>query len=156
MVVHHNGARHVWRAVASVPDVRVAMARSVHGMAENLRAPGHLALDRPGVGVQQHLVGVVPQAQRRLPRTVRSHGIPRSGAEPGNGAEPGPVGVVRQGDPALTGTRRVVGVEQGDLHGFRVPGIDGEVHAVAGDRCPERGNEISRGAHGHKRRQSLR
>jgi hypothetical protein len=44
---------------------------------------------------------------------------------------------VRQGDPAFAGSGGVTGVEEADLHPVRVPGVDGEVDAVAGDRGPE-------------------
>jgi hypothetical protein len=60
-----------------------------------------------------------------------------------------------QGDPALTGSSCVPGLEEADLDSLRVPGIDGEVHPVVRHGRPERGREIVGGVHGHKPRESL-
>src|SRR5665647_912792 len=81
-VIHDDGPRNVCRAVAFVPGICVAEQAVIHNMAEHLWAPGHLALDRPGVGIQQQLVGVVAQARVGLPRAVRPHPVPSPGTEP--------------------------------------------------------------------------
>src|ERR1035437_8593934 len=101
----------------------------VHDVAEHLWAPGHLAFDRAGAGIQQQLVDVVPQALCRQPRAERTDAIPLSGAEPRNRAEPCPVSVPRQGDPVLTGSGSVADLEEADLDLVRVSGEDGEVRS---------------------------
>jgi hypothetical protein len=61
-----------------------------------------------------------------------------------------------QGEPALAGSGRVAGLEQADLDRVRVTGVDGKVHPVRGQGGPERGRQISGGAHDIKVRQWLR
>jgi hypothetical protein len=155
-VVDYHGPGHVRRAVAEVPDVRVAAKLRVDDVAEHLGAPGHVAFDRTGAGIQQQLFGVVPQTLRRQPRSERTHPISLSGAEPGNGAEPGPMGVPRQVDPELARSGRVTGLEETDLDLVRVSGKDGEFHSIGRHGGPVPGREIAGGAHGNKRRQWLR
>jgi hypothetical protein len=64
--------------------------------------------------------------------------------------------MVLQCDPALADPCCVTGLEETDLDGVRVSGVDGEVNAGAGGCGTKGGREISRGAHGLKGRQSLR
>ena len=155
-VVDDDGPGNVCRAVAEVPDVRVAPQLRVDNMAEHLWAPAHLAFDRTGAGIQQQLVGVVPQTLSRQPRPERTHAVSLSRADPGNGAEPGPMSVPRQVDPDLAGSARVTGLEETDLDLVRVSGKDGEIHTIGRHGGSVLRREIAGGAHGHQRRQSLR
>src|SRR5680860_104306 len=57
------------------PDVRVTPQLRVDDVAEHLWPPGHLAFYRTGTGIQEQLVGVVPQTLRRQPRSERTHAV---------------------------------------------------------------------------------
>src|SRR5680860_320783 len=152
-VVDDDGPGNVWRAVAEVPDVRVTPQLRVDDVAEHLWPPGHLAFYRTGTGIQEQLVGVVPQTLRRQPRSERTHAVSLSRAESGNGAEPGPMSVPRQVDPDLAGSGRVAGLEQTDLDLVRVSGKDSEVHTIGRHAGSVLWREIAGGAHGNKGKQ---
>ena len=99
--------------------------RVVDGVAEHLRSEPYLAVDGPGVGVEQQLRRIAPQTP---PRVVRSGGPVAVGlAGPYAGHEPVPdlTVALRQRDPGLG----AVGVEQAQQHAVGRGG-DGEVRAV--------------------------
>ena len=83
---------------------------------EHLGPPGDVALDRPGVGVEQQLGGVVPQPVGRAPRTVRPAGR-SAGPAPMPGTKPNHVPWARSVEPdrALGRAVGVALVEQADL-----------------------------------------
>ena len=64
--------------------------------------------------------------------------------------------VARRADGALTGSGRVPDLEEADLDLVRMPGEDREVNAIGSHRGAVWGREVAGGAHGTKRRQSLR
>src|SRR3712207_7688127 len=69
--------------------------------AEQRRVQGLVAIDRPGVGVQQQLGGVVPQPRAGVPAAVHAVAVALAGADAGQPAVPDLVGVLPQPEAVL-------------------------------------------------------
>ncbi len=155
-VRHDDAPGHVRRAVAPVAHVGVAAQLGVDPVPEHLGAPGHVALDRPGVGVEQQLVRVVAHALGRTPRAAHPQGVALTGADARDEAEPRAVGALLEPDGAPGVVRRCALVEEHQVDPVGVPGVEGEVDPVVVQRGAERRGKVTAGAHGPQRRQSLR
>ncbi len=95
-------------------------------MGEQGRVERDVSLERPGVRVEDELVGVVALCARRLPGAVRAEAVALAGADTRHGAEPGAVRAVPQREPPLGLAALCVPVEEADLHRRRIQGVDRE------------------------------
>ena len=81
-LVDHHTSGHVGLGVAVVPQPGVAGQLDPDLVAEERRCQPDVALDRPGVGVEQELGLVVAQTVLRLPRTGGPDRVPLPGVTP--------------------------------------------------------------------------
>ncbi len=144
LVLDDDAARHVWRGVAVVAHREVAAEVGTDAMGVEGAVEVHAALDRAGVGVEEQLRGVVQQRPVRVPVPVDAEGVALAGRDTGHGVEPRPVGAVTQGHPPFR--RRAVGgrVEEADLDGASVAGVDGELGPLGGQPDPELRRQVGR------------
>ena len=117
---HHDGARHVRGAVALLPDEGVSRHVRVDAL-----APADLALDRPGVRIEQQLVRIAAHASRGIPGAVDAVAVALAGADAGQVAVPGVAGSLGQIDARLVSGL----VEEAQLHPLGHAGEDREAGA---------------------------
>jgi hypothetical protein len=127
--VDDHALRHRGRAVRVVPFVRLA-----EDVREHRLAPGHSALDRPGVRVQEELVPVAAEPLRWLPWAVDPEAVALPRADAGQEGVPAEAVHLRERDPRLLAVLR----EEAQLDPLRRLREEGEVRALARPRRPER------------------
>ncbi len=127
--VGHDGAGHRGGGVGVVDGVRV-----VEGVREDVLAPGGVALDRDGVGVEQELGGVVAEAAGGVPLAVDAEAVAGADAGALDEAVEHVAGALGEAGAGLG----AVVVEDAHLHRLGGLGVHGDVQAagqpsVAGD-----------------------
>jgi hypothetical protein len=100
------------------------------GVAEDELVPAHVAVDGPGIGIDQQLGRIEAMASVRFVGTVDAVAVALAGRDPGNVDVPHQVGLLCNADPGQLvitfGT-----FEKAELDAGRVLGEQGEVHSLA-------------------------
>lgn len=104
-------------------------------------------VDGPGIRVEQEATGVVVMALPEVRRAGGAHGIPLPGGDSVDSGEPPSVGMIGQRDSAL-GAMHVGAVEEHQIDGVTVPGIDRELRATVDQVHPRLRREVP-GERGH-------
>ena len=105
--------------------------------------PGEGAVEGDGVGVDEELRGVEPQAGLRSPGSVGAQAVAGAGPEAGNEGGPGAVGGAAEGD--AVGLDAGGGIEEAGPEAFGGAGPDGEAGAVRAGGGAERGGHAGHG-----------
>jgi hypothetical protein len=125
--IDDDGLRHVLRRIL------VVALTGLEVVAEDRSVPLHLAVDRLGVGIEQQLVRIAPEALRRVVRPVDAVAVPLAGLDAGQEGVPDEGIHLGQGDAGLLAG--VIEQAQLDLLGHLAE--DREVGAGAVVRGPE-------------------
>ena len=140
--VDDDAARHVRGGVAVVAHGDVAAQVCADPVGVEGAVEVHLAVDGAGVRVEEQLGGVVEQGSVGVPRAVDADGIPLPEADARDRVEPEAVGAVAQRHPALDLGAVVTRVEEADVDGGRVPGIDAELGTALDEAHSRLGRQV--------------
>ena len=133
IVADDDAARHERRGIAVVPHPGVARERVVDDVPKHFGPPRHLGADGARIGVEQQLRGVVTQARRGRPRSVRAVPVRRPGAGRRNERRPMAAVEARHRNARLA-RRGILRAEQAQFDGARVGCDDAEDRAVPLER----------------------